>query len=234
MVPKRRCPQSIGVLAALIVELENNPEEPHLTRDSSTFEALQCLAEHAPAIPAEIQQIIRRASTSDRALHEIEGVLVRDPNYRALLSTTQAVTVVGGGVKVNALPEQAWALLNHRIATFDSVTALQQRIKNIAARVAYNFDASLVAFGEEIPTGHGSHVVVMNISTAFDSALEPAPRTPTGHNAAPYKLLSGTIRAAFHARGVSDVIVAPGMLPGNTGPSIDPSIMKAILMPLLF
>lgn len=36
---------------------------------------------------------------------------------RVLLSTTQAVDIIEGGVKVNALPEQASAFVNQRIAT---------------------------------------------------------------------------------------------------------------------
>jgi acetylornithine deacetylase/succinyl-diaminopimelate desuccinylase-like protein len=37
------------------------------------------------------------------------------------LSTTQAVDIVGGGVKVNALPEEAHVVVNHRLSVDDSI-----------------------------------------------------------------------------------------------------------------
>jgi Gly-Xaa carboxypeptidase len=38
------------------------------------------------------------------------------------LSTTQAVDIVGGGVKVNALPEEAHVVVNHRLSVDDSIS----------------------------------------------------------------------------------------------------------------
>lgn len=40
-----------------------------------------------------------------------------DPAFKALVGTTQAIDLIQGGVKTNALPEQAWAVVNHRLAT---------------------------------------------------------------------------------------------------------------------
>jgi acetylornithine deacetylase/succinyl-diaminopimelate desuccinylase-like protein len=38
-------------------------------------------------------------------------------SYKSLLRTTQAVDMIVGGVKANALPELASAVVNHRIRT---------------------------------------------------------------------------------------------------------------------
>jgi len=46
----------------------------------------------------------------------VEKEMFQDLVLRSLAGTTQAIDMVQGGVKVNALPEQAWALVNHRIA----------------------------------------------------------------------------------------------------------------------
>jgi Gly-Xaa carboxypeptidase len=51
----------------------------------------------------------------------LEAELIKDPIYNALIGTTQAIDLVQGGVKANVLPEEAWALINHRIATQRSV-----------------------------------------------------------------------------------------------------------------
>ena len=42
-------------------------------------------------------------------------------NTRLVLKATQAVDVIEGGVKVNALPKSAHAIVNHRIAPYSSV-----------------------------------------------------------------------------------------------------------------
>lgn len=54
---------------------------------------------------------------SDRALHKLEKLVGTDRVLRASVGTTQAIDLIQGGVKTNALPEQAWAVVNHRIAT---------------------------------------------------------------------------------------------------------------------
>ena len=58
-----------------------------------------------------------QAVKSDSALEKLrDDLLALDPVIKATLSTTQAVDLVWGGVKVNALPEGATAVVNHRIA----------------------------------------------------------------------------------------------------------------------
>ena len=54
---------------------------------------------------------------SDEALLEAQKALFRNPDLRVLAGTTQAIDLIQGGVKANALPEKAWAIVNHRIAT---------------------------------------------------------------------------------------------------------------------
>jgi len=43
--------------------------------------------------------------------------LIQDIELKSLIGTTQAIDLIQGGVKTNALPEEAWAVVNHRIAT---------------------------------------------------------------------------------------------------------------------
>jgi len=51
------------------------------------------------------------------ALRRAENELFKNPEFIALAGTPQAIDLIQGGVKVNALPEQASAVVNHRIAT---------------------------------------------------------------------------------------------------------------------
>lgn len=110
--------QSIGLLSALITSLEANPLPATLYRNSTYFRSLQCTAAHDPGLSDETRDLIDRARLNDGALRALQDVLTSadERRFRAVTGTTQAVDLVGGGVKVNALPESAWAVVDHRIA----------------------------------------------------------------------------------------------------------------------
>ena len=101
--------------------MESNPYTPKLDRGAPAYTKLQCLAAHAPTLPSGLRKSILDAEKSDKALHAVEKILFQDRTFRALVGTTQAIDVIFGGVKANALPESAWAIVDHRIATERSV-----------------------------------------------------------------------------------------------------------------
>ncbi|KAI0675970.1 carboxypeptidase S [Trametes maxima] len=211
----------IGMLAAVIKQLEDNPHTPHLRRSGIYHSLLQCQAAHDPGLPWLLRQLILRSHTSDRALAALEDELARtDRRFGALAGTTQAADVVRGGVKVNALPEHAEVIVNHRIDIHSSVGALKRHIENVVRPIAERFGLDLEAFGEAIKFEEGRESAgLLKISDAFGTALEPAPITPTGHSG-PFQLLSGTIIGVLgssHREGYDKkVFIAPGMSTGNT------------------
>ena len=81
------------------------------------YKSAQCLAVHFPDLPKRLRQDILRSEHSDNALRSAEKQLFTTTGFKTLVSTTQAIAMVQGGVKVNALPERAWAVINHRIST---------------------------------------------------------------------------------------------------------------------
>jgi Gly-Xaa carboxypeptidase len=111
---------SIGLLALVLVHIEENPHAPHLTRTSPLYSTWLCQAEHAPHIPWTLKEALKLSVHSDASLRLAEDLLFRRGDAgldKALLGTTQAIDLIEGGVKVNALPEQASAVVNHRIST---------------------------------------------------------------------------------------------------------------------
>ena len=100
---------------------------------------------------------------------------------------------------------------------------LKKRDVKLLAPIAHKFNLSYTAFGAQITEdgapAHGSLI----LSDLSQGGLDPAPVTPTGADAHPYKLLSGTIKATFNAyrgeldRDTSEIVVAPSMMSGNTG-----------------
>ena len=105
------------MLSALLVEYEDNSVPLELDRRSPVFQTLQCLAVYAPDMDRYTRNVIKRSVYSDRALHELEDYISQDLGLKSLVGTTQAIDIIEGGVKANALPESAWAVINHRIAT---------------------------------------------------------------------------------------------------------------------
>ncbi|EJD07407.1 carboxypeptidase S [Fomitiporia mediterranea MF3/22] len=202
---------SIGILSSLLVAYESNPMKPTIDRTTPIYGMMQCLAEHAPSMDKSLRKIILKSTNSDKTLHKLEGIIEDDLALRSFVGTTQAIDLIQGGVKTNALPEQAWAVINHRIATQGSVEAVKERDTKVIVELAEKFNLTYNAFGQTLLSGGSGS---LTLSDAWGTALEPAPVTPI--DAAPYKLLSGTIRSAYAVNHDEDIKIAPGIMTGNT------------------
>ncbi|CUA77617.1 Gly-Xaa carboxypeptidase [Rhizoctonia solani] len=226
---------SIGILASLLVEIESTPYTPGLPRSSPIYSLLQCFAAHVPSVPSSFRSSIldsicpadasaHRRRRCDKALKDVESALFDASSewnhgnefaarsYRSLLRTTQAIDMINGGVKSNALPELTSAVVNHRIRTDSSVSELIESITSKLIPLAEKFNLTLTSFSRaNVTTGK---VGTLTLSDAWGTALDPAPITPTmGTEAAAYKLLSGVIR---HTRGDKKTVVSPAIMSGNT------------------
>jgi len=230
----------IGILASLVTMVEANPITPRLTRTNPFYSTLQCIAEHSPDLPKKQRRLIKLSQKSDKALAKVgewamelpAGVAVL-PIGPSLMSTTQAVDLIQGGLKTNALPEQSWAVVNHRISVSDSPAVVQAHLTELLSPEASKWNLSLDAFGslvvadsDEAPKA-GSLV----LTDAFGTALEPAPVTPV--EGAVWNVLGGTIKTVFaHNDGLpatirrakleageeisTEINMAPGIMSGNT------------------
>ncbi|KAK0205146.1 hypothetical protein DFS33DRAFT_1427674 [Desarmillaria ectypa] len=209
---------SIGILSRLLVEFEDVPYKVHLQRGTPTYELFQCFAEYSKDIPDKLRNDIKRSAESDKALLNVENVLFQDPLYKSLVGTTQAIDIIRGGVKSNALPEQAWAIINHRISTQSSASETVEHDTNLLVSLAKRFNLTYTAFGKDISQGGVSTKGSLTLSSLHH--LDIAPLTPTtGNVAAPYRLLSGTIKATYNAHRSlegDNIVVGPGMPTGNT------------------
>ncbi|EJT98488.1 carboxypeptidase S [Dacryopinax primogenitus] len=224
---------AIGILASIITVLETNPPEAKLTRTNPLYQTLRCVAEYSPSLPAGAKRLIESSEHSDSALSQLGNWVLHAlpsnallPTGGALMSTTQAVDVVRGGVKANVLPERAWALVNHRIGVDESSERVKARLRELLAPEASSWNLSFEAFPEASSAssasasasasgqeesgavrqrqGEASVAVAgkgkLVLSTMFDP-LEPAPFTPTEGGV--WDVLGGTIRAVFsHNQGL--------------------------------
>ncbi|KAF8963426.1 hypothetical protein BDZ97DRAFT_1661730 [Flammula alnicola] len=211
---------SIGILSALLVHYEKHPYEVKVTRNEPVYDTLQCVAQHANDVPSHLRRLIKQSVQSNKALHRLQSFIREDRVLSSLVGTTQAIDLIHGGVKSNALPEQAWAIVNHRISVVSSLDEVKAADTALLEELGYKFNLTYEAFGSRISEEGAPASGSLTLSDAFNGGLEPAPITPTGHDAAPYQLLSGTIKATYNAhRAINDansIIVAPGMMSGNT------------------
>lgn len=103
---------------------------------------------------------------------------------------------------------------------FSSVSEVQAHDTALLKHLAGTFNLTYSAFGAQISEEGAPASGTLTLSNAFQNGLDPAPITPTGADATPYQLLSGTIKATYNThRSINDadsIIVAPSIMSGNT------------------
>lgn len=112
-VPPRHT--NIGLTSLLIAALERNATSAELERSSPIYGYLQCAAEFAPDMPSDLRKDVRKSGKDNHALKQLPDAVVdfglgdgfSTPGMGnkglALISTTQAIDMIHGGFKVNAL-----------------------------------------------------------------------------------------------------------------------------------
>ena len=73
-------------------------------------------------MPTDLKNLILRSQRDDDVLEQLASELDRTTReFKPSTGTTQAVDIISGGVKANALPEEVFAVVNHRIADYRHV-----------------------------------------------------------------------------------------------------------------
>lgn len=170
---------NIGILAEAISELE---EKPFPARFQGPSELLfDYLAPEMSFLPKAVFAnlwLFRPAVTWG---------LARSPETAAMIRTTTAATIIGGGVKANVLPITASATVNFRIVPGETMQSVLERVRNV-------IDDDRV-----------------DVSIKGDEGVDPSPVSdPT---APQFQMLARTIRQVVSDE---NVVVAPFLVPGGT------------------
>ena len=236
---------SIGIMGALARLIEDTPFPPKLTTSNPFFKFLQCLAVHSPELNEQVKQAIFHSGDDPIANKLVTKFVSKSRLTRYNIQTSQALDVIRGGLKVNALPEEVTLLTNFRISTDSSVGETREKIIGNVKEIAELFDLGLqvnrTTFehpGEKEgaifsldqilpPTKKGQFIV-----SDYGSHIEPAPVSPFTGDA--WQTLAGTIRHVFEiyagpivnpiTQQISstdsddhqNVIVAPSLMTANT------------------
>lgn len=237
---------TIGILSKIIGHIEDNPHIPSLVlredgnkEDSPGLKTMLCVRD-APKVKGTslgraVEKLIearkklantrfscnRSRLLRSRAKKALEKArddflqIAREEEALGEFVTTQAVDLIHGGVKINALPEEASAIINHRINVEETVEDVRTRLTKLVEEMASKYDCQVAKWGNT-KVDKESHCVVV-LEDAFESALEPAPRTPTeGKEASPYRLLSSVIRRTWPLGDNQYIRVVPTLMQGNT------------------
>ncbi|KAJ7771249.1 gly-x carboxypeptidase [Mycena olivaceomarginata] len=203
---------AIGILSALVTTIEAHPAPLKLSKSNPFAAFAQCLGEYG-TIDDELKGLLKHERTWPEAA---ELMAARSPGDAARLSTTQAVDIVGGGVKVNALPEEAHVVVNHRLSVDDSISGLYERYGSLLTPEAAKFNLSVVGFGESPPAGVDRYVQLSSPRGAEVSPVTPA-------EGAAWEIFSRTSTYLW-----PDAIVAPYLSTGGTDTRSYVNLTRAI------
>ncbi|TQV93174.1 vacuolar carboxypeptidase Cps1 [Cordyceps javanica] len=132
----------IGIMAEVVAALEAHPYRPALTRDSPVYAHMACLARYSPAEMPEVTERVRRgdaqgvADALDR-LGLAESFTVR---------TSQAVDFIGGGQKINAMPEKVTLGVNYRVTRDDGIAKVLHNTVRYIEPIVRRYNLSVSAF----------------------------------------------------------------------------------------
>lgn len=159
------------------------------------------LAGRVSAVPADQARAIRAvlAVPSDPPAPAI-AVLDRDPALAASLRTTCVATQVAGGTRANALPAEAWALVNCRLLPDESPEAVREELRRIIDDP--NIEVS-------VPSEFGSGAPSPLEGPAPDAIAAVVAEMAPGIPIVPYMSRGATDSRFFRARGVAAYGIGP-------------------------
>jgi len=201
---------SIGVLSELIQLIEEDTYPTYLDDLNPYYGTIICGAAHAPKFPKNLRKILSKEKRTSVKTCMGKDALAEEAAkeslfHKYLMTTSIAVDLISGGIKDNAIPEEATVVVNHRVNIGDSVKTVESKIEKLAKHIAEKHNLTLHAFDGETTSS--------SIMLSSPHSLDPAPVTPTGIDGiSAWSVLSGTTRAQYG----TDVVMAPGLMTGNT------------------
>jgi Gly-Xaa carboxypeptidase len=158
-----------------------------------------------------LRKTIKKSLKSKKAAKSVADYIAKKNVFqRYLMQTSQATDLISGGVKINALPEKVYAVINHRIAVESHVDDIRSKLRTLVeSKILKKFSMSLDAWGD-VSGNTSSSAVGQIMLEDFDMPLEPSPVSPFDTDA--YKTFTGTIKQVMG----KDIIVAPSLMTGNT------------------
>ena len=122
---------AIGTLAKVIANLENRPMPARLTMP--VREMLKKMAPHMDSNRLVLKNI-------DKLFAAVSSVLSKNPTTNALIRTTIAATMAGGGYAPNVLPPEAWVIVNARLLQGDTIDGVMDHIRQVNQGIDFTLE----------------------------------------------------------------------------------------------
>jgi Gly-Xaa carboxypeptidase len=135
----------IGVMSEIVVALEAHPYQPVLLAGSPYYNHLVCQACYSPSSDPWLGDALANGQLD----YVAERIATQSPEIRFRLQTSQAVDMIHGGAKINALPETVSIGIDYRIAQHDSIADIRAIITKYVRPIAEKYGLSLSGFDED-------------------------------------------------------------------------------------
>ncbi len=212
----------IGIMSHLIKKIEDNPYNTYISEGHPVMDHLKCGRKWASNFNTSLSDELRKRLESKQGTTPDNDVLAKmyesqnpEANHLAkwVTTTSQAVTLINGGIKINALPESTIMKMNHRIHINESPEFVEEKLEAIAQGIAVTHGFKVVGF--KTTDGNLSYVAPpTSITLTRLTGLIPAPISTTalmeGSRKTAYAVLVGSIKRVFND------IISPAMNAGNT------------------
>ena len=206
---------TIGIMSEIGYLIERDPFQPILTTENPILNYLQCAAVHSKKMPSLTKKTILRAGFDKLANSKVLKSLQANNITRYLVETSQALDIIQGGEKANALPEDVKLLVNHRVAIESNYDEVKDHFADRLIQVAKDHGLGLNAFGKKIIPDLPKGNLYLRI---FSQPLNPAPVSPLNDKV--WEYLAGVTRHIFEDYVYPDlpypIVLTPGMMTGNT------------------
>lgn len=210
---------SIGIAAEIIHNIESEKFPAQFTKQNPVSQYFQCIAQYSDSMDDDLRydflHALENPKSNARVLEHLFAI--GGKKIECLFRGTQAIDIISGGIKANALPESVSFLLNSRVTVESSVNAtLDKFIRNslsVAEKYGLGFtfeDGTVLA-----TTDKGT------VKLTIDRTLEPAPLSP---NNEVWQEFAGSIKG-FYEEVVfpkkfenenKTLVVAPSIMTANT------------------
>lgn len=217
---------AIGMIGDLIVQIESDKFNTYFTDYNPTFWQYVCLAENSYDIDDALKHDILHSQFNNKSNSNVRNFINKDRLTSYSIKTTQALDVIHGGVKNNALPEFVELIINSRVALEENIEVAFNKFVGDVQITANKFNLGLNVqlpyhndTNELLPPTENGVLTIKPITI-----LEPSPITPI--NDEHWKIFAGTVRHIYEDLSYPDrlggnqpdekLIVTPGLGTGNT------------------
>lgn len=210
---------SIGIISSLVKKIESEKFPLWFTEKNPVSQWHQCAAQYSLEMDNSLRYDFLNAMNDEGSNARVIEYLLQTGgrSMEYLLRTSQAVDIIHGGFKSNALPETVSVLINSRVALESTVNETMTKFINQLKEISNENDLGLEYNGDELikPTEHGTFFVEVVVGK------DPAPPTP---NNDAWKHFAGTVKSFYEdivfptklEEDSTELVIAPTIMSGNT------------------